>query len=387
MRLADRIEKLRGEGAFDVLARAKALERTGKSIIHLEIGQPDFDTPSNVKDAGIRAIGEGHTKYAEAQGIPQLREAAAHYLEETRGIQVSPDQILITPGVKPIIFFAMLVCVNRGEEVMYPNPGFPSYESLINFVGARPVPIPLVEEKNFTMDTSEMEKKLTSRTKLIILNSPHNPTGGMIEEDDLQRIADMAATKDLIVLSDEIYSRLIYEGKFRSISSLPGMKERTIIADGFSKTYAMTGWRLGFGAMNSEFIDHMTKLMINSNSCTAMFTQFAGIEALTGPQGAVDDMRQAYRRRRDIIVEGLNKIRGFHCVVPKGAFYAFPNHKVLGLKSSELADLLLVEAGVACLPGSAFGKFGEGYLRFAYANSEENILLALERISKVVEKI
>lgn len=387
MRYAARIKRLRGEGAFDTLSKAKALERAGKSIIHLEIGQPDFDTPSNVKDAGIEAIREGHTKYTEPQGIRQLREVIAHYVEETRQIQVSSDQVLIAPGVKPIIFFTMLVCVNGGEEVMYPNPGFPTYESLIHFIGARPVPIPLVEEKNFTMDTTAMEERLTSRTKLIILNSPHNPTGGMIMEDDLQLIADMAIAKDLIVFSDEIYSRLIYEGKFRSIASLPGMKERTIIADGFSKTYAMTGWRLGFGAMNRQLIDCMTKLMINSNSCTAMFTQFAGIEALTGPQDEVDRMREAYRKRRNLIVEGLNKIKGFHCMVPKGAFYVFPNHKALGLKSSELANILLTEAGVACLPGSAFGQFGEGYLRFTYANSEENILLALERMSSVIRKI
>ena len=387
MRYAARSKRLRGEGAFEVLARAKTLERAGKSIIHLEIGQPDFDTPPNVKAAGIKAIEEGHTKYAEAQGIPQLRETIARHLEETRKIQVNPDQILIAPGVKPIIFFTMLVCVDRGDEVMYPNPGFPTYESLIRFIGAKPVPIPLVEERNFTMDTSEMERQLSPRTKLLILNSPNNPTGGIIAEEDLEAIADMARSKDLIVFSDEIYSRLIYEGQFRSIASLPGMSERTIIADGFSKTYAMTGWRLGFGVMNSQLIDYMTKLMINSNSCTAMFTQFAGIEALVGPQDEVLRMKEAYRRRRDLIVEGLNKIKGFHCVVPKGAFYAFPNHKAFGMKSSELADLLLTEAGVACLPGSAFGKFGEGYLRFTYANSEENILLALERISSVVERM
>jgi len=384
MKYAGRVERLRGEGAFDVLAKAKALERTGRSIIHLEIGQPDFDTPQNVKDAGIRAIREGQTKYAEAQGMSQLREIVADYLQETRRIQVNPEEILIAPGVKPIIFFTMLACVNRGEEVMYPNPGFPTYESLIDFIGAKPIPIPLLEENDFTMDTAEIEKRLTPSTRLIILNSPQNPTGGMIKEDDFRSIADVAIAKDLFVLSDEIYSRLVYECEFRSIASLPGMKERTIIADGFSKTYAMTGWRLGFGAMNSRLTDYMTKLMINSNSCTAMFTQFAGIEALTGPQDEVNSMRETYRKRRDLIVEGLNRIRGFHCMVPRGAFYVFPNHRALGLKSSELADLLLTEAGVACLPGSAFGQYGEGYLRFTYANSEENILSALEKISEVI---
>ncbi|KPJ50948.1 aspartate aminotransferase [candidate division TA06 bacterium DG_26] len=387
MRYAARSRRLRGEGAFEVLAKAKALERTGKPIIHLEIGQPDFDTPVHIKDAGIRAIREGQTKYTEAQGIPQLRQAVARYVEKTRGIEVSPDEVMIAPGVKPILFFTMLICVNAGDEVMYPCPGFPTYDTAIRFIGGVPVPVPLIEERGFTMDTREMEKLLTRRTKLVIVNSPHNPTGGAVTADDLERIADMAVRNDLLVLSDEIYSRLMYDGSFTSIAALPGMKERTIIADGFSKTYAMTGWRLGYGVMNGRLVDYMTKLMINANSCTAMFTQFAGIEALNGPQDEVERMREAYRTRRDLIVEGLNTIEGFSCVLPKGAFYVFPNVKALGKKSSDLADLLLHEAGVACLPGRAFGPFGEGYLRFTYANSVQNIERALERISNVVKKM
>jgi aspartate/methionine/tyrosine aminotransferase len=387
MEYSDAIKRLHGKGTFGVLAKAKALERKGKKIIHLEIGQPDFDTPQNVKDAGIEAIQQGRTKYVQAEGIPELRAVAARYIENTRNIPVDPDEIVIAPGVKPILFFAMLACAGSGDEVMYPNPGFYSYEALIRFVGAKPIPIPLLEEKNFTMDISEMKRRLTSKTRLIIVNSPHNPTGGVVTEEDLGEIARMATERDLTVLSDEVYSRFIYDGEFKSIASLPGMKERTVVADGFSKTYAMTGWRLGFAAVNRQLVDYMTKLTINSFSCTPMFTQLAGIEALLGSQDAVDEMLEAYRRRRNLLVDGLNNLKGFRCMLPAGAFYAFPNHKALGVQSEELADIFLNEAGVACLPGSAFGEYGEGYLRFSYASSEENISRALELLAGTLKKL
>jgi len=385
---ADRMSSLGTETAFEVLARAKALEKQGKEIIHLEIGEPDFDTPKNIKEAAVKALYAGYTHYVPAAGIPELREAIAEYVSKTRKIPVDPEEVVVTPGAKPIMFFAVLACVDRGEEVLYPNPGFPIYESMINFVGAKPVPIPLLEENDFRLDHEYVKEKITKKTKMIILNSPENPTGGVLTKEDLKVIADCIANRDdVIVLSDEIYSRIIYEGTHESIASLPGMKEKTIILDGFSKTYAMTGWRLGYGVMRKDIAEKITQLMINSNSCTCAFVQMAGVEALKGPQDSVEKMVAEFRKRREVIVEGLNNIKGITCKKPKGAFYVFPNIKGIGKKSKEFSDYLLNEAGVAVLPGTSFGKYGEGYLRISFANSVENIKKALDRISKAVEKL
>jgi aspartate/methionine/tyrosine aminotransferase len=385
---ADRMAVLGTETAFDVLARAKALERQGKSIIHLEIGEPDFDTPQNIKEAAVKALYSGYTHYVPAAGIPELREAIAEYISKTRKIPVDPEEVVVTPGAKPIIFFAILACVNPGEEVLYPNPGFPIYESVINFVGAKPVPIPLKEENDFRIDHEYVKEKITKKTKMIILNSPENPTGGVMTKDDLKLIVDCIANRDdIIILSDEIYSRIIYEGSHESIASFPGMKEKTIILDGFSKTYAMTGWRLGYGVMRRDLAEKITQLMINSNSCTCAFVQVAGIEALKGPQDFVNQMVTEFRKRREIIVERLNRIKGVACRRPKGAFYVFPNITGTGMRSKELSDYLLNEAGVAVLPGTSFGKYGEGYLRISFANSVENIEEALNRMERVLNKL
>ncbi|MDW8040261.1 MAG: pyridoxal phosphate-dependent aminotransferase [Nitrososphaerota archaeon] len=384
--LADRMAALGTETAFEVLAKAKALERQGKEIIHLEIGEPDFDTPENIKKAAVKALYSGYTHYVPAAGIPELREAIAEYISKTRNIPVSPEEVVVTPGAKPIMFFAILACVNSGEEVLYPNPGFPIYESMINFVGAKPIPIPLKEENDFRLDHEYVKEKITKKTKMIILNSPENPTGGILTREDLKVVADCIANRDdVIVLSDEIYSRIIYEGVHESIASLPGMKEKTIILDGFSKTYAMTGWRLGYGVMRKELAEKIAQLMVNSNSCTCAFVQMAGVEALKGPQDSVNRMVAEFRKRREIIVEGLNKINGITCKKPKGAFYVFPNITGTGMGSKELSDYLLKEAGVAVLPGTSFGKYGEGYLRISFANSVENIKRALERIDKALK--
>ncbi len=385
---ADRMASLGTETAFEVLARAKALEKQGKDIVHLEIGEPDFDTPKNIKEAAVKALYAGYTRYVPAAGIPELREAIAEYISKTRKIQVDPEEVVVTPGAKPIMFFAILACVDRGEEVLYPNPGFPIYESMINFVGAKPVPIPLMEENDFRLDHEYVKEKITKKTKMIILNSPENPTGGVLTKDDLKVIADCIANRDdVIVLSDEIYSRIIYGGTHESIASLPGMKEKTIVLDGFSKTYAMTGWRLGYGVMRKDFAAKITQLMINSNSCTCAFVQMAGVEALKGPQDSVDKMVAEFRKRREVIVSGLNNIKGITCKKPKGAFYVFPNIKGTGKKAKEFSDYLLSEVGVAVLPGTSFGKYGEGHLRISFANSVENIKKALDRISKAVEKL
>jgi aspartate/methionine/tyrosine aminotransferase len=386
--LADRMAVLGTETSFEVLARAKALERQGKSIIHLEIGEPDFNTPQNIKEAAVKALYAGYTHYVPAAGIPELREAIAEYISKTRKIPVDPEEVVVTPGAKPVIFFTILACVNPGEEVLYPNPGFPIYESMIKFVGAKPVPIPLKEENDFRIDHEYVKEKITEKTKMIILNSPENPTGSVLTRDDLKLIADCIAERDdLIVLSDEIYSRIIYEGSHESIASLPGMKEKTVILDGFSKTYAMTGWRLGYGVMRKDLAEKITQLMINSNSCTCAFIQMAGIEALKGPQDSVDRMVAEFRKRREIIVEGLNRIKGVTCKKPKGAFYVFPNITGTGMRSKELSDYLLNEVGVAVLPGTSFGRYGEGYLRISFANSAENIKEALRRIEAALEKL
>jgi len=387
MRFAKRVFRLKSEGAFEMLAKAQELESQGRDIIHLEIGQPDFDTPMNIKNAGKKAIDEGYTKYTSAQGLLKLREEIAKLVSETRHIHVYPDQVVVTPGAKPIIFFSILACVNEGEEVLYPNPGFPTYESVINFVNAKPIPIPLLEEKNFTVDIDFLKKAMNPNVKMIILNSPHNPTGGVLTQKDLKVISEMALEYDVIVLSDEIYSEIVYNNEFYSISSFPDMMKNTIILDGFSKFHSMTGWRLGYGVMPSELARHITKLMVNSNSCAAAFTQMAGIEAIQGPQNEQKARVEEFRKRRDIMVEGLNKIKGFSCRTPKGAFYAFPNIKNLEMPSQELANYILEKAGVACLPGSCFGEFGEGYLRFSYANSVENIERALDRIQDAVDRL
>ena len=387
MKLADRMSRLGTETAFEVLARAKQLEAQGKNIIHLEIGEPDFDTPKNITDAAIKALKEGWTHYNPSAGLPDLRETIAQYVAKTRNIKVNRDQVVVTPGAKPIMFFSILALVNEGEEVIYPNPGFPIYESVINFVGAKAVPIQLREENDFRLDTEELKKLVTNQTKLIIINSPQNPTGGILTYDDLKAIADIALSRDIMVLADEIYSRIIYDGKHHSITSFPGMPERTILLDGYSKTYAMTGWRLGYGVMREDLAVLIAKLQTNSNSCTASFTQRAGIEALTGPQDEVARMDAEFKRRRDVIVEGLNVIPKVSCKTPSGAFYVFPNVKKIGWESKKLADYFLNEAGVAVLAGTSFGEFGQGYIRISYANSVENIKEGLARIEKSLQKI
>jgi aspartate/methionine/tyrosine aminotransferase len=384
---AERMKKLGTETSFEVLAKAKALEKHGKDIVHLEIGEPDFDTPKNIKEAAVKALYSGYTHYVPSAGIPALREAIAEYISKTRKINAEPAEVVVTPGAKPIMFFCVLACVNPGDEVLYPNPGFPVYESVINFVGAKPVPLPLEEENDFRLDPEYVKEKMTKRTKLIILNSPGNPTGGVLTRKDLMAIAECIADRDdVIVLSDEVYSRIIYEGQHESIASLSGMKEKTLLLDGFSKTYAMTGWRLGYGVMRKDLAQKIAQLMTNFNSCTCAFVQMAGVEALKGPQTEPEKMVAEFKKRRETIVTGLNKIKGITCKKPRGAFYVFPNITGTGMKSKELADYLLNKAGVAVLSGTAFGEYGEGYLRLSFANSIENIQKALNRIAEAVEK-
>ncbi|MCS7150887.1 MAG: pyridoxal phosphate-dependent aminotransferase [Endomicrobia bacterium] len=388
MRVAIRMARLGTETAFEVLAKAKQLEAQGKKIIHLEIGEPDFDTPKNIKEAAKKAIDEGYTHYGPAAGLPEHRKVIAEYISATRGIPVDPDEVVVTPGAKPIIFYTILTWLRPGDEVLTPSPGFPIYESMINFVGAKPVLYPLREENNFDIDIDEFKKLVSPLTKMIILNSPHNPTGSVLSKEVLNEIARIVLEdEDILVISDEVYSEIIYEGEHYSIASIPGMKDRTVIIDGYSKTFAMTGWRCGYGVMNKELAKYVTQLQVNSTSCTATFTQIACIEALKGPKDEVKRMVAEFKKRRDVIVEGLNNIKGFSCKMPKGAFYVFPNIKGTGKTSRELQDYLLNEAGVACLSGTAFGAYGKGYLRFSYANSVENIKEALERIDKAVQKI
>ncbi|MBK9226372.1 MAG: pyridoxal phosphate-dependent aminotransferase [Ignavibacteria bacterium] len=385
MNLANRMNNLGTETAFEVLAKAKKLEAEGKSIIHLEIGEPDFPTPANICEAAIRSIQAGDTHYTPSAGIPEVRTSIANYIKRTRGIEVSPDEVVMTPGAKPIMFYVILALVNEGDEVIYPNPGFPIYESMINFVGGKAVPLQLKEEKNFSFDIEDLKKLITPKTKLIIINTPQNPTGGILTETDIRGIADVLKDwPDIYTLSDEIYSRLIFQGEHFSITQIPGFKDRTIILDGFSKAYAMTGWRAGYGVMNTELAPLIAKLMTNSNSCTNTVVQKACIEAYEGPQDSVDKMREEFMARRDIIVDGLNSVKGFSCIVPLGAFYAFPNITATGYSSKELSDHVLYKGGVAALSGTAFGAFGEGYLRFSYANSRENIKEAIRRIKEVI---
>ncbi len=387
MKVSKLVQRAGTETAFAVLAKAREMERQGKSVVHFEIGEPDFNTPENVKQAGIKAIQENYTHYSPAQGILELRETIAEYIAKTRGIEVSPEEVVITPGGKDVILFTATAILDEGDEAIYPNPGYPIYESAIKIAGAKPVPMPLREENDFAFDREEFKKLITPKTRLIIVNSPGNPTGGILSVEDLEFIADIAKKNDIMVLSDEIYSRIIYDGEFHSIASLPGMKERTIILDGFSKTYAMTGWRLGYSVSNKELAKNFVKLATNSFSCVTTFVQMAGIEALKGPQDAVEEMRKKYEERRNLIIKGLNEIPGFRVKMPKGAFYAFPNIEETGKSSKELSDYLLNEAGVATLPGTSFGKYGEGFIRFSYATSLENIEEGLKRVKEAMSKL
>lgn len=386
LRLARRMSRLGTETAFEVLVRARALEKQGKHIVHLEIGEPDFDTPKNIVEAAVDALHKGYTHYGPSAGLPDLREAIAQEVAKTRGVKFTPEEVVVVPGGKPIIFFTMLALVEEGDEVIYPNPGFPIYESMIHFLGAKAVPIRLREERDFRLDVDELASMINDRTRLIILNSPQNPTGGVLTKKDIYDIASAIGDRNIMVMSDEIYGRLIFEGEQFSISSVEGMKDRTIILDGFSKTYAMTGWRMGYGVMRADLATHIARLMTNSNSCTATFTQIAGIEAIRGDQSEVESMRLEFEKRRNVFVNGINQIKGFSCRLPKGAFYTFPNITQTGWSSKKLADSLLDDAGVAALSGTAFGAFGEGYLRFSVANSVENIQLALDRIEQWTKK-
>ncbi|MYF99351.1 pyridoxal phosphate-dependent aminotransferase [Candidatus Poribacteria bacterium] len=381
------MSRLGTESAFEVLAKAKSLEAQGRDIIHLEIGQPDFSTPMNVCDAAYRAMKDGHTGYCPSAGLPEFREVVAQHIAETRGVDIHPDEVTVTPGAKPIIFFTILALIDDGDEVIYPEPGFPVYESVIDFIGGKPVPLALREEVDFRFRIEDLINAISDRTKLLILNSPQNPTGGTLTETDLNAIAELAEKHNFYILTDEVYSRLLYEGSHKSVISLPGMKERTILIDGHSKTYAMTGWRLGYGIAPREIADKITQLTINSNSCTATFTQIAGIEALTGPQTFVSEMVDEFRIRRDTIVDGLNAIEGISCIKPLGSFYVFPNVTQLPQSCEAIADYLMDEVGVALLPGTAFGKFGDGYLRLSYANSLDNIKDALSRIDSALAKL
>jgi aspartate/methionine/tyrosine aminotransferase len=384
MKLANCIGRLGGESAFDVLTRARALEATGRSVIHLEIGEPDFPTPPHIVEAAKQALDQGWTHYGPTEGLPELRQAIAQHVSQTRGIRVGPENVSVTPGAKPILFFTILALVEPGDEVVYPDPGFPIYASMIRFAGGVPVPMPLEESRGFSFDLNLFRDRLSDKTRLVILNSPNNPTGGAIPRCDMAEIATLLRERDLMVLSDEIYARIHYgEEATVSIAAFPGMAEKTILMDGFSKTYAMTGWRLGYGVMPIRLVEAVARLMVNSNSCTAAFTQRAGIAALIGPPDSVTHMVREFHRRRDAFCQGLNQVPGFRCGLPAGAFYAFPNVTATGMDSRRLADFLLNEAGVACLDGAAFGPHGRGFLRFSYANSMANLMEAVERIRKV----
>jgi aspartate aminotransferase len=387
VKLARRMGRLGTETAFEVLVRARALEAQGRDVIHLEIGEPDFDTPPNVRQAGIEAIEGGWTHYGPAAGQPDLRQCIADYINRSRGTSYGPANVVVTPGGKPIMFFLTLALVEEGDEAIYPDPGFPIYRSMIDFVGARAVPLPIREDNDFRLDVGELESLITPRTRFLIINSPANPTSGVLTKDDLEAIAKLAVAHDLFVLADEIYSEIVYDGEHHSISVFPGMRERTAILDGFSKTYAMTGWRLGYGVMPEDLAEQVTRLMVNSVSCTASMVQRAGVEALTGPQDDVREMVAAFRRRRNLMVDGLNGIPGVTCRMPAGAFYVFPNITGTGMRSKEFADRLLDEFGVAALSGTSFGEHGEGYLRLSYANSEENLKKALERIEAAARQL
>jgi aspartate aminotransferase len=387
MKIASRMARIGTESAFDVLVKARALEATGRDVIHLEIGEPDFDTPRHVVEAAGDALEAGYTHYGPALGLPELRQAVAKYLAAGRGLDVPWQRVVVTPGGKPPMFYTIMALIEPGDEVIYPNPGYPIYESVVNFVGGTPVPLPLREEREFRFDADEFRSLVTDRTRLIILNSPQNPTGGVLTRSDLEAVAEAAIERDLLVMSDEIYSRIIYEGEHNSIATLPGMLDRTVLLDGFSKTWAMTGWRLGFAVFPEALIPHIDRLIVNSVSCTASFSQRAAIAALEGPQDDVTRMVAEFRRRRDAVVSGLNQIPGLSCLSPHGAFYVFPNIRGLGKSSHELADLLLESAGVATLSGTAFGEYGEGYLRLSYANSLKNLNRAVERMGQLASEL
>ncbi len=384
--LASRMQRLGTETAFEVLAKARALEEAGRSVIHLEIGEPDFDTPPSLADAGIAAIRRGETHYTPSAGTPELRAAIAAHVTHTRGATAEASEVVVTPGAKPVMFYALLALLDEGDEAIVPDPGFPIYASMVQFVGARIVPLPLREENSFGVDVDELRRLVTPRTKLIILNSPHNPTGGVLAREQVKAIARIAEEHDLWVLSDEIYGEIVYDVEHVSVWAEPGMRERTILLDGFSKTFAMTGWRLGYGVFPRALVDGVTKLVTNSISCTATFTQAAGVVALARRPCEVDEMIRQFRTRRDRTVAGLNEIEGISCTMPHGAFYAFPNIRRLGMRASEVNDRLLSEAGVASLAGTAFGPQGEGYLRLSYANSLQNIDEALRRIGRWVHE-
>jgi len=387
MDYSNAIQRLAGEGAFEVLAKCKKMEAEGREIIHLQIGEPDFDTPINIRDAAINAIKKGETHYSPSGGTIDARKVAAEYMSRTRNIDVGPEHTIVMPGVKPIIFTTMMTIINPGDEVIVPNPGYPTYESVANFIGAKPIPMHLKEEKDFRFDTDELKQLVNKNTKMLVINSPQNPTGGVLTKEDLQVIYELAEEYDFWVLADEIYSRIVYDHPFQSIGSIPGALKRSILIDGMSKTYAMTGWRLGFVVVPEEMAKHLFTFAINNFSCTNTFAQAGIVEGLTGPQDDVDKMMVQFGRRRDAIVNGLNAIDGFSCLKPQGAFYVFPNITRTGYKSQELADMILNETGVACLAGTCFGKFGEGYLRFSYANSVENIEKALGLIKNMLAKV
>jgi aspartate aminotransferase len=385
MRLAERMSRLGTETAFDCLCRAKALE-CKMDVVHLEIGEPDFETPKHIREAAKKALDEGYTHYGPSAGLPELRAAVARYSERLRGVHVNPDQVVITPGGKPVMAFAIMALVEEDDEVIYPNPGFPIYESLINYMEGTPVPIRLREERDFRLDAEELASLVNPRTKLIVINSPQNPTGGVLTRDDLRLIAETAVKHNVWILADEIYSEILYDGRFESISQFPDIRERLIILDGFSKTFAMTGWRIGYGIMPVQMAEKLARIQTNMNSCTSTFTQRACLDALNGPHDDVDRMVAEFRKRRDFIVNGLSGIPGLRCKLPPGAFYAFPNVEGTGIDCEVLAHRLLEEKGVACLAGTCFGKYGDGFLRFSYANSIENIGKALERIKELVNK-
>jgi aspartate aminotransferase len=387
-RFAEAMKRLGTETAFEVLARAKELEAQGRDMVHLEIGEPDFDTPANIIEAAKQALDQGYTHYGPSAGLPEFRQVIADYISKDRGVKVGPQHVVVTPGAKPIMFFAMMATLDPGDEAMYPNPGFPIYESVINYMGAKPVPLALRQENEFRLDLNEVKDKLSAKTKFLILNFPQNPTGGMLTKQDIKDLAAILRDyPDVWILTDEVYSKLIYEGEHVSIMPEEGMIERTILLEGFSKTYAMTGWRLGYGVMPEELAGKISRLATNCHSCTAAFTQRAGMAALTGPQDDTAKMRNEFKRRRDLIVKGLNEIDGIQCLSPRGAFYVFPRVADLGLKSKEIEQRLLNDYGVAALCGTAFGAFGEGHVRFSCANSMENLQKALDRVSTFVSDL
>jgi aspartate aminotransferase len=387
IRFASRTQTMGTEGAFEVLARAKELEKMGKEVFHFEIGEPDFDTPENIKKAAIDALKKGYTHYTPAFGLFEIREAVAKYITKTREFEVKSDNVIVTAGAKPAIVYAVLSLVEKGEEVIYPDPGYPIYSSAVKIAEAKAVPLPLLEEKDFRFDLSDLEKRVTDKTRMIIINSPHNPTGGILTIDDFYGIRDIIGNRDVYILADEIYSRIVYDGEFVSITKIKELRDKVILIDGFSKTYAMTGWRLGYAVADPEIIKMIAKYVINNYSCPTAFVQIAGIEALEGDQSAVDYMVKEFKERRDIIVEGLNSIKGVKCLLPKGAFYVFPNVKSFGKSSKEIQNYLLNEYGIACLPGTSFGEYGEGYLRFSYAASKDSIKKAIIVLKEAFERL